>query len=205
LRCLYRVPAASTNAPKVYKMARPDLSDALKAAPALLGWLLVHDSPEGRTAGYIVETEAYTATDAASHSYRGQSARNQIMFGPAGHLYVYFTYGMHYCINIVTGKKGNGEAVLLRALQPVEGIVLMRQRRQQIEDLQLTNGPAKLAQAMGIGRRHNGQPLLTKGNIQLLPGQTPQAITQATRIGISQAKAVPWRFYITGNPYISKR
>lgn len=184
--------------------ADPDLSNALKAAPALLGCMLVHDTPEGRTAGIIVETEAYTASDAASHSYRGQSQRNEVMFGPPGHLYVYFTYGMHYCINIVTGQKGNGEAVLLRALEPVEGLDLMKQRRKKTDNLELTNGPAKLTQAMGISREQNGQSLLTKGNLQLMPGIQPVEVTQTIRIGISQAKDMPWRFYISGNLFVSK-
>lgn len=185
-------------------MAKLDLSNAPSAAAHLLGWQLIHDRPEGLAAGIIVETEAYTAEDAASHSYSGRTKRNEVMFGPPGHLYVYFTYGMHYCLNIVTGKKGQGEAVLVRALQPTEGLKLMKQRRGQTNELQLTNGPAKLAQAMGIDRAQNGAPLLTKGTLRLAPGKAPVHITQTTRIGISQAKDVPWRFYITGNKFVSK-
>jgi len=170
----------------------PDLSNALTAAPALLGWLLLHASPEGVSAGYIVETECYLASDAASHSYRGKTPRTEIMFGPAGHLYVYFTYGLHHCLNIVTGPDGSGEAVLIRALQPVEGLDLMRSRRGPVTDRQLASGPAKLTQAMGVNR-------------QLLPGFIPPAVTQSTRIGISHGTDKAWRFYITNNAFVSKR
>lgn len=182
----------------------PDLSTAPKAARMLLGWVLVHDSPAGRTSGIIVETEAYTADDAASHSYRGKTARTEVMFGPSGHLYVYFTYGMHYCINVVTGEAGNGEAVLIRALEPIEGMELMRKRRRKNDTRQLTNGPAKLTQALGLNRKHSGMFVLGGGSIRLEPGIKPDKITQTTRIGISQAKDVPWRFYITGNTFVSK-
>lgn len=187
-----------------YSVEKPDLSDALKTAPTLLGWQLVHDSHEGRTAGYIVETEAYTASDAASHSFRGETVRNSVMFGEAGHLYVYFTYGMHYCVNIVTGQEGDGQAVLIRALAPTEGIVLMKQRRRQEDERQLTNGPAKLAQAMGITRQHNGQDLLAGDTLRLLPGIKPKQFVQTTRIGIRQAVEMPWRFYIADDPHVSK-
>lgn len=183
---------------------KPDLSYALTAAPALLGWKFIHNSPEGITAGYIVETECYMASDAASHSYRGKTSRTEIMFGPAGHLYVYFTYGMHYCVNIVTGIDGSGEAVLIRALQPISGLELMHKRRGNISDIQLTNGPAKLTQAMGITRDHNGKTLFGNGPFSLLPGVNPGKIVQTTRIGISRELEKPWRFYIADNPFISK-
>ncbi|HUP26655.1 MAG TPA: DNA-3-methyladenine glycosylase [Candidatus Limnocylindrales bacterium] len=183
---------------------KPDLSYALDAAPALLGWLFVHNTPDGVTAGYIVESEAYMATDAASHSFRGKTARTEIMFGPAGHLYVYFTYGMHYCVNIVTGPAGRGEAVLIRALQPVSGLDLMRRRRGDVPDKQLTSGPARLTKAMGINKTHNGTSLINGDAFQLLPGIKPERIIQTTRIGISRATTKPWRFYIADNPYVSR-
>lgn len=179
--------------------------NAETAAPALLGRLFVHSSPEGVTAGYIVETECYTSTDAASHSYRGKTPRNETMFGPAGHLYVYFTYGMHYCANIVTGSHGDGQAVLLRAMQPIEGLDIMRRRRGMVADSQLANGPAKLAQAKGINRIHNGESVLSGANFQLLPGIKPKQITITTRVGISQNTERLWRFYISGNTFISKK
>lgn len=179
--------------------------DALTAAREMLGWELVHDSPEGITGGYIVETEAYMAEDEASHAFRGETVRNKIMFGPAGFLYVYFTYGMHYCVNIVTGSTGHGEAVLIRSLQPTRGIELMRQRRNRYHELQLASGPGKLAQAMGINRTHNGAALHIGSEFQLIPGIKPARITQATRVGITRAVEKPWRLYVTNNPYISRR
>ncbi len=144
------------------------------------------------------------ASDAASHSFKGKTPRTEIMFGPAGYLYVYFTYGMHYCVNIVTGPKDSGEAILIRAIQPVDGIELMRRRRRDRPNEQLTNGPAKFTQAMGIDRSHNGRPLQTGEEFQLLPGIKPAEIVQTTRIGISRETEKPWRFYIRDNPFVSK-
>ena len=184
-------------------ISQPDLSDSITAAPALLGWKLVHDGPEGRVAGYIVETEAYRQEDPASHSFRGPGMRNAVMFGPAGHIYVYFTYGMHFCMNIVTGPKGRGQAVLLRALEPVEGVELM-QRRRGIEDIRkLASGPARLTEALGIGREHNGLKL--GSNIRLEPGPKPENIVQTSRVGITKAIDQPWRFYIKDNPFVSRK
>lgn len=182
-----------------------DLSNAVEAAQNLLGAKLVHDSPEGRTSGYIVETEAYSAEDAASHSYRGQTERNAVMFGPAGYLYVYFTYGMHYCINVVTGQPGHGQGVLIRALEPIEGLDLMSQRRRRSDLRDLTNGPAKLAQAMGLNMQHKGLPLDRTSAVWLEPGISPKGITTTSRIGITRDTHRQWRFYITDNPYVSKR
>lgn len=184
-------------------MTNPDLGDALRAAKSLLGWRLVHDSPEGRTAGIIVETEAYTMEDPASHTYGGPSARNAAMFEAAGTLYVYFTYGMHYCVNIVTGPIGQGQAVLIRALEPVEGLELMQSRRAMQDIKKLTNGPAKLVQAMGITKGHYGSHI-SSGPLFLEPGAQPAEIIQTTRIGISKAIDKPWRFYAAGSPWLSK-
>ena len=180
------------------------MSDALLAAPSLLGYKLVHHSPEGVTSGYIVETEAYTMDDPASHAHRGETLRNQPMFQEAGTIYVYFTYGMHFCVNIVTGEKGHGQAVLIRALEPIEGIDIMMKHR-RLEDINnLTNGPAKLVQAMGINREHNGI-VINEGPLSLEPGIKPKEIVQTTRIGIKKAVEQPWRFYIADNPYVSKQ
>lgn len=182
----------------------PDLTDAITGARTLLGWKLVHRSPEGVTAGYIVETEAYTMEDPASHTFRGETLRNRAMFQEAGTIYVYFTYGMHHCVNIVTGVKGHGQGVLIRALEPVEGIELMQARRRLNDIGQLTNGPAKLVQAMAIRRDHSGTHL-RDGDVRLEPGLTPAEIVQTTRVGIKKAIDQPWRFYIAGNTFVSKR
>lgn len=180
------------------------LGDAVGAAKELLGYRLVNETDAGLAAGIIVETEAYTSDDPASHTFRGQTARNGVMFGPAGYAYVYFTYGTHYCFNVVTGPAGNGQAVLIRALEPVEGIKLMVKRRGKSNLGELCNGPAKLVQAMGISKTDYGVNLLNGGNLRLEPGIKPSKIVQTTRVGIKQAIDHPWRFYITGSNYISK-
>lgn len=180
----------------------PDLSDALSAARGLLGWKLVHDTPEGRTSGYIVETEAYDMHDPASHAYGGMRGRNVSMYGQAGTIYVYFTYGMHYCVNIVTGPEGNGQAVLLRALEPLSGLELMRQRRVTKNEHLLANGPAKLVQAMGITMAQNNTRL--GGQLRLEPGFDVDNVVVTSRVGIGKAIDRPWRFYVAGSRYVSK-
>jgi DNA-3-methyladenine glycosylase len=182
----------------------PDLSTALTAAHQLLGWRLAQVTSEGMTSGIIVETEAYTMEDAASHAYGGERPRNSSMFRPAGTIYIYFTYGMHYCLNIVTGTEGHGQGVLLRALEPVDGIDIMKRRRGMDDQHNLTNGPAKLVQAMGISKSANGTRI-QEGPITLLPGIVPERVVQAPRIGISKAVDLPWRFYIADNPYVSRK
>ena len=176
---------------------------APSGAKALLGWKLVHELPEGRISGYIVEVEAYTQDDPASHTFKGLTKRNAAMFEGVGTIYVYFTYGMHYCINIVCGVRGYGEGVLIRALEPVEGIELMIQRRGMQKISQLTNGPGKLTKALGIIGEQTGSLLGDK--IHLEAGFNPDGITQTSRVGISKAKDQPWRYYVTNNPYVSKR
>jgi DNA-3-methyladenine glycosylase len=182
--------------------------NALEVAPALLGCKLIHYTPQGITAGLIVETEAYTQDDEASHSFRGLSSRTKVMFGPAGHAYVYFTYGMHYCFNVVAGREGEGQAVLIRALQPQIGLELMYARRFNGEtskpERELCNGPAKLVEAMGISKADYGTNLLAKGDLQLTTGITPTAIVQTTRIGIRHAIDAHRRFYIAGSTFVSK-
>lgn len=165
---------------------------ACEVAPRLLGKLLVH----GPCVGRIVEVEAYDEDDPASHSHRGPTARNASMFGPPGHLYVYFTYGMHHCANVVTGPPGTGAAVLLRAVVPVAGIELMRARRQGRP--QLADGPAKLCQAFAIGPDHDGVDLCSGDVVGpgLFDDGAPPAVgvVAGPRIGISKAVDVPWRF-----------
>lgn len=153
----------------------------------------------------IVETEAYAQADAASHSFKGRTARTEVMFGPAGHAYVYFTYGMHYCLNVVTGKEGDGAAVLIRAVEPLEGKSQLQLHR-TAAGVSLTNGPAKLCQALAIDKRLNGHNLATLPlKLILKPALRTHEISQTARVGISQAKDVPWRFFITGNAYVSKK
>lgn len=170
-------------------------------APKLLGCRLVHEGPEGIVSGIIVETEAYMQNDAASHSYKGETERTKIMFGPGGHAYVYFTYGMHYCFNVVCGPDGRGEAVLIRALQPVEGVELMQSRRGRSDNI--ANGPAKLVQAMGINKQHYGLSLID-GDLRIEPADKAVSVSCGPRVGISRAVDVPWRFWITDNPHVSK-
>ncbi len=174
-------------------------------APQLLGCILERELDGQLLRGRIVETEAYSQSDAASHSYRGRTPRTDVMFGPAGHLYVYFTYGMHYCCNIVAGPDGQGAAVLIRALEPLDGLEVMRHRRRGLDDRQLTNGPAKLCQAFDINKTWNGHDL-SQAPLRLIrqPAVPQDQIVQTTRVGISRAKDVPWRFYLKDNHFVSK-
>ncbi len=175
-------------------------------APRLLGCRLVRELDGQLIAGRIVETEAYSQDDVASHSYRGETPRTKVMFGPPGYLYVYFTYGMHYCCNIVTDQPGRGSAVLIRALEPLSGHDTMSQHRRGLRGEQLTNGPAKLCQALRIDKQLNSHDLRHEPLRLELASALPQTdIIQTTRIGISQGQEVPWRFYIRGNSYVSKQ
>lgn len=186
----------------------------LQLAKRLLGTYLVHESEDGTTIGRIVETEAYLSkNDPACHAARGQTPRNAPMFGPAGMSYVYLIYGMHYCFNVVSGKPGVGEAVLLRALEPVEGIDLMSERRDTEKLLQLCSGPAKLVEAMGITKAHNAVCLRTSSlklhrreSFPKLYGKRyPHPIVETTRIGISSGQELQYRFYLENSSFVSKR
>ncbi|HSX05530.1 MAG TPA: DNA-3-methyladenine glycosylase [Candidatus Saccharimonadales bacterium] len=174
-------------------------------APRLLGCLLVRQLHGQQLVGRIVETEAYHQTDAASHSYRGRTPRTEVMFGPPGHLYVYFTYGMHYCMNVVCGAEGEGSAVLIRAIEPLRGQTLMAQHRGGKTGPELTNGPAKACQALGIDKSWNGHDL-RRSPLQLMlqPPVDPAQIVQTTRIGITRAVDIPWRFYLRDNAFVSR-
>ncbi|MDQ5932184.1 MAG: DNA-3-methyladenine glycosylase [Patescibacteria group bacterium] len=178
--------------------------DAPDAARWLLGCELIRTFGNETARVRIVETEAYHQTDAASHSYTGQTPRTDVMFGPAGRLYVYFTYGMHYCCNVVIGREGEGSAVLIRAVEPLEGESVLLSNRNK-PGRELTNGPAKLCQSLLIDRALNGHDL-NKSPLQLIvrPKLSAADITQTSRIGLSKAVETPWRFYVTGNPYVSK-
>ena len=173
-------------------------------APLLLNKLLVH----GEAVGRIVEVEAYAGSeDPASHAYRGETPRTAVMFGPAGHLYVYFTYGMHWCANVVCGDDGAASAVLVRAVAPVEGIDLMRSRRLAARrDRDLTNGPAKVCQALGLDGDHDGADVVTGDRgVRLLDDGTPPPTDPAvsTRIGISVGTEHEWRWSVPDDPYVS--
>jgi len=175
-----------------------------EAARRLLGCEFVRtiDGREARVR--IVETEAYHQSDAASHSYNGRTQRTDVMFGPAAHLYVYFTYGMHYCCNVVSGPVGTGAGTLIRAVEPVEGTELLQRNRDR-SGIDLTNGPAKLCQAMAIRREMNGHDLEQAPlRLVLNPALENDQIVESTRVGISKAVDVPWRFYVKDNPYVSK-
>lgn len=166
----------------------------------------MRETPFGRLKLRIVETEAYHQNDPASHSFRGITARTAPMFEAGGRLYIYFTYGMHYCINIVTGPKGVGEAVLLRAAEPIEGLEIMKTYR-CIEDIQnLANGPGKLAQALGIKDKALSGKILNKLSIYLEQGEEQtEEIIAGPRVGIRHAVDKPWRFYLKDNTFTSKR
>lgn len=178
--------------------------DPCAVAPDLVGKLLV--AIDGRIAR-IVETEAYRGhDDPAAHSHRGPTPRTRTMFGPPGHLYVYFTYGMHWCINTVCGPPGHGDGVLLRAAEPVAGIDLMRSARPRAKtDRDLCRGPARLAQAFGLGGADDGTDLTEATRLWLAEDAAPAPRVQAgPRIGITRAAERPWRFWAVGNPHVSR-
>ncbi len=181
--------------------------DTVPLALALLGTLLIHESTEGITSGFIIETEAYLSkNDPACHAYRGKTKRNAAMFGPPGRAYVYFIYGNHHCFNVVSAAEGIGEAVLVRALEPVDGVELMKERRGKHHKVEnLTSGPGKLCSAMNISREHNGISL-QKPPLYLAKGKTVEksSIDTSGRIGINQAQDKPLRFFLKNNLFLSR-
>jgi DNA-3-methyladenine glycosylase len=186
--------------------------NTVEVAQDLLGCCLVHLEGDMTTAGMIVETEAYLSGDPAAHSFRGKTKRNAVLFGPVGHAYVYLIYGMHYCINVATGEEGSGEAVLIRALDPVQGIPVMISRRGVEDPLQLCSGPGKLTRAMGITSRCNGTSFMGEHLRILSRDSTPggvavrkEELVRTTRIGIAKAAEERLRFYLKGNPNISRK
>ncbi|MEG3190898.1 DNA-3-methyladenine glycosylase [Lysobacter sp. D1-1-M9] len=179
----------------------------MEVAPDLLNKILL--GVDGR-AGRIVETEAYRgACDAAAHSFRGRTARNATMFGPPGHLYVYFSYGMHWCGNAVCSSEGDGSAVLLRAIEPLAGLARMRAARPRAaRERDLCSGPARLCQALGIDGSHDGIDLVSRRAAFMIAddGMPPPADpVAAPRIGITRAADRPWRWYVRGNVHVSRR
>ncbi|MCE1188945.1 MAG: DNA-3-methyladenine glycosylase [Ignavibacteria bacterium] len=187
--------------------------DALTLAPRLLGKVLTHQIDDLLLSGIIVEVEAYGGLeDEASHAFRGMKNRNKVMFEEGGAFYVYFTYGNHFCCNVVTGKKGSGEAVLIRALEPISGVDTMLVNRfgsdinQKNDLINLTNGPGKICKALAIDGSLNGE-LLTGDKIYISEGRRVKSdeIAVSTRIGITKSIELPWRFYLSGNPYVSRK
>jgi len=172
----------------------------------LLGRLLVRRLPEVTLVARIVECEAYQEDDPASHSFRPPTARTEVMFGPAGRLYVYFTYGMHFCMNVVTGRVGEGSAVLLRAAEPLSGVEWMQDRRGVADPRLLCSGPGRLTQAFGIDRTSNGTDLLSGRDLFLAPGRPvpEERVGVGPRVGISVAAERPWRFVELGNRFVSR-
>jgi len=179
------------------------LGDAPEVGPRLLGTLLVSTVGGTRVSGRIVEVEAYRQDDPASHSFRGPTDRNRVMFGPPGHLYVYLSYGVHRCANVVTGPAGAGQALLLRAVAPVEGRDTMRERRGGRRDAELADGPGKLCQAFGIELHHSGLDVCSSSSPIVLVDDgagsaAPAQVVTGPRIGITKAVDTPWRFRLRG-------
>jgi len=178
--------------------------DTESLARYLIGKTLVRETAQGRITGRIVETEAYLLGDAASHGYRGETARNHSLFLERGHAYVYFIYGMHYALNVSAGKKGQGTGILIRALEPLEGIALMQKNRQTKNLNELTKGPGRLAQALKIDKQEDGIDLCAPGPLYLAQAQIPTAEISATkRIGITKEADLLLRFHEKGNKYTS--
>ncbi|NPA90098.1 MAG: DNA-3-methyladenine glycosylase [Chloroflexi bacterium] len=182
----------------------------VQVAQELLGHYLVREYEGQLLVGRIVETEAYVGLDdKASHASVGRTARNAVMFGPPGYAYVYLIYGVHHCLNVVTERPGYPAAVLIRALEPVEGVEVMRRLRGGRADRELTNGPGKLCQALAIDLRFNGHDLCLGRELWVAQGESvpPEEIVRGPRVGVrgdERALTVPWRFAIRGNPYVSR-
>ena len=178
-----------------------DLSGPVEqVAPTLLGAVLHH----GEVAVRITEVEAYDgAADPASHAYRGRTPRNEVMFGPAGHLYVYFSYGMHWAANVVCGPDGQASGTLLRAGEVVAGHEVARSRRGRASDRDLARGPGRLTQALGLTAEHKGCPVFGPGPLRLEPGRPVEPIRSGPRVGVSAEADRPWRFWLADNPYVS--
>lgn len=180
---------------------------AEEVAPKLLGSVLTCKTPEGTVRIAVTETEAYSGTDdPASHAYRGRTPRNAVMFGPAGHLYVYRSHGLHWCANVVTGTDGTASAVLIRAGRVIEGEELARRRRgDRVETPRLARGPGNFCQALGVTAEHNGADLLRGTSVVLSEGEpVPAGLIQAgPRVGVSKAHDWQHRFYLAGDPTVS--
>ncbi|WP_309649128.1 DNA-3-methyladenine glycosylase [Nocardioides sp.] len=190
----------------------PDLRELLsgqapEVAPGLLGWRLSHTTSEGTVSVVLTEVEAYQGgDDPASHAFRGLTPRTRVMFGAAGHLYVYRSYGIHWCANVVTGEEGCASAVLLRAGRVVEGHDLAHHRRgERASERSWARGPGCLGQALGLSAAQDGADLLRGGSLVLTPGAAPapELVDRGPRVGVSRAADVPWRFWVRDDPTVS--
>ncbi len=183
------------------RLRRPFFARSVhEVAPELIGATLIVDGAGGR----IVEVEAYHHTDPAAHSYRGMTERNAVMFGPPGFAYVYRSYGIHWCLNFVCEPEGSASAVLIRAVEPLEGLAKMFRRRNGIVDARLLcSGPGRLAQAMGVTRAHNGMPL-DRLPFELYAAEEKPEVVAGVRIGITKAAELPWRYGEKGSKFLSK-
>lgn len=170
-----------------------------EVAPELIGTTFL----AGGVGGIIVEVEAYHHTDPAAHSFRGRTERNAVMFGPAGRLYVYRSYGIHWCVNVVCESEGSASAILIRAIEPTARIDLMRRRRHLKDARLLCSGPGRLCQALAITHRHNGLPV-DAAPVAFYAAPAPVAIVSGPRIGITKAVELPWRYGLKGSRYLSK-
>jgi DNA-3-methyladenine glycosylase len=206
--------AATETVPKLLPLPASFFAPgATKVAEALLGHWLVRREPDGFSGGIIVETEAYLVDDPACHGYRGRTARNAAMFGPAGRAYVYFIYGNHWCFNAVCRREGVAEAVLVRAIEPVFGMHLMQCRRPVARARELTNGPAKLCAALGLNREQDGVDLCDESSPVFLARNPRRAVekrrlgplVRTTRVGLTKAADWPLRFYLGGSEFVSRR
>jgi DNA-3-methyladenine glycosylase len=180
---------------------------SLDVAPDLLGRTLVRVLTDGsRLSARIVEVEAYREDDPASHSFRGRTPRTEVMFGPPGHLYVYFTYGMHFCMNVVTGAEGEGSAVLLRAAEPLAGLDRMAVHRGTVDPRLLCSGPGRLCRAFAVGREQNGVDLVRGPELRIERGLRvePEDVVAGPRVGIRVATEQPWRFVVAGSRFASR-
>jgi DNA-3-methyladenine glycosylase len=185
--------------PKV-RIRRPFFARSVhEIAPELIGAMLLVDGAGGR----IAEVEAYHHTDPAAHSYRGPTARNAVMFGPPGFAYVYRSYGIHWCLNFVCEPAGSASAVLIRAIEPLEGLAKMRRRRGLSEERLLCSGPGRLAQAMAITHAHNGLAL-DRLPFELYAREDTPEVVAGVRIGITKAAELPWRYGLKGSKFLSK-
>jgi DNA-3-methyladenine glycosylase len=205
----------SNPVPKYRRLRRSEFPcGTLAVARFLIGKIVVRDLPEGRLSGRIVETEGYPPGDPAGHHFRGPTKRNRSLFLRPGHVYVFFNYGMHFMLNVSSEKPGVGGGVLIRAIEPLEGIELMRRHRKATPLLELTRGPGRLAAALRIDRTLDGLDLFSKGPLWLAVAKCPKSngatspisdipIATTVRIGITHAAEKPFRFYERGNPFVS--